>query len=152
MWNKKSFGTCLLCALTAVALILPASAHGYGHRGGHNGVQRQVVQSTAVAVCPVEGCAIAGRHSHGGTAYCGYAHESGLCDGNCRALCPVEDRTTVGRHNHGDTAYCGYSHESGFCDGNCRALCPVEGRATGQLGRNGTAYRGRHHHGYGCAA
>ena len=86
---KRRIAVSLLCLLAAAALTVPAFAHGGGHHGGHHG--RNAVQPAAVAVCPVEGCTIAGRHTHGGTVYCGYDHESGLCDGSCRALCPVED-------------------------------------------------------------
>ncbi|MCI8813437.1 MAG: hypothetical protein HFG12_09415, partial [Oscillibacter sp.] len=63
-----------------------------------------------------------GRHSHGGTAYCGYHHEDGFCDGNCRALCPVEGCALTGQHTHSGTAYCGHHHGGGFCNGSCAAM------------------------------
>ncbi len=123
---KRKLAACLLCVLTAVSLVFPASAHGCGRHGGHHGQNTVAVQPAVITVCPAGGCTAAGRHSHGGTVYCGYAHAGGVCDGNCRALCPVEDCALTGRHTHSGAVYCGYAHEEGFCDGDCRALCPVE--------------------------
>lgn len=117
-WDRLAAG--LLCAILAALLIVPAAAHGcHGGRGrGHHGGCGRNVQ-TEIAVCPYEDCTIAGRHSHDGTGYCGYAHADGLCDGSCRALCPLEDCTAEGRHLHGHTTYCGAHHDCGFCDGSC---------------------------------
>ena len=149
MRMKRELAACLLCVLTAASLVFPASAHGCGRHGGRHG--QNTVQPAAIAVCPVEGCTAAGRHSHGGMVYCGYDHAGGFCDGNCRALCPVEGCTLTGRHSHSGTVYCGYHHGDGFCDGDCRALCPVKGCAlTGQHTHNGTAYCGHHHGGGFC--
>lgn len=149
MKPKKLVPVCFIVVLTAVSLVLPALAHGHGH---HNGPRRntqsvQTVQTpAAIAVCPVQGCTLAGRHSHSGVTYCGYAHESGFCDGKCRALCTVEDCDAVGPHSHNGTLYCGYDHETGFCDGLCRALCSVEGCAVmGRHTHSGTAYCGYDH-------
>ena len=139
---KKLTAVCLLCLLTAASLVLPAFAHG--HRGGHHRATTQATQS--VAVCPVENCTATGRHSHWGVTYCGYDHESGFCDGNCRALCTVSGCTLTGQHTHYGTAYCGYHHESGFCDGNCLALCTVKGcTLTGQHTHYGVSCCGRRH-------
>ena len=131
----------LLCALALALLTLPVSAHGH-HGGGCHGQRVQ----RAVAVCQAEGCAAAGRHVHGGVSYCGYPHESGVCDNNCRALCAVEDCALAGRHVHGGVSYCGYDHEAGFCDGSCRALCTVEGcNLTGRHSHGGVPYCGYDH-------
>lgn len=116
--NRLAAG--LLCAVLAAALIVPASAHGcHGRRGQgrHGGCVRNV--QTEITLCPYEDCDLAGRHSHDGVTYCGYAHTDGVCDGSCRALCPLENCTAAGRHFHGYTAYCGAGHECGFCDGSC---------------------------------
>lgn len=117
-WNCLVAG--LLCAILTAALIVPASAHGcHGRRGGGcHGRAARCVQ-TEITVCPYDDCTLAGRHYHDGTVYCGYAHGSGLCDGNCRALCPLEDCAAAGRHYHGWTGYCGAEHACGFCDGSC---------------------------------
>ena len=84
---KKMF----LCVLALSLLTLPVSAHGR-HGGGCHGQPARPSQpvNPTVTVCKVEGCAIAGRHVHNGVTYCGYPHESGVCDNNCRALCPLE--------------------------------------------------------------
>ncbi len=143
---RRGFAVCLLCALTAVLLLVPASAHGCGRHGGHHGSQRSTVQPSAVALCALEDCAVSGRHSHGGVVYCGYAHESGFCDGSCRALCALEDCAITGRHSHGGVVYCGYAHESGFCDGSCRALCALEDCAiSGRHSHGGVVYCGYAH-------
>lgn len=137
-----------LCLLTAALLIVPVSAHGCHRgaaRGHHGGYYRQSVQTT-VTVCPYEDCAIAGRHTHSGVIYCGYSHESGVCDNNCRALCPYEDCTVAGLHTHDGVSYCGYVHQSGFCDGACRALCPYEGcTIAGPHTHDGVSYCGYDH-------
>ena len=131
---NKRFAAGTAAVLTALLLAAPASAHC-----GHGRVARAAsAVSTAYPVCTVEGCAIAGRHTHSGRTYCGYDHEDGFCDGACRALCPYEGCTLTGRHTHSGTAYCGYHHEGGFCDNACRALCPLEDCAAS----------GRHYHGY----
>ena len=111
-WNRLTAG--LLCAILAVALAVPVSAHGcHGRRGGgcHGRYVRNV--QTEITVCPYDDCA----------TYCGYAHGDGLCDGLCRALCPLEDCVSSGRHYHGYSIYCGAHHDGGFCDGSC-ALVP----------------------------
>lgn len=114
-----------LCVMLAAAMIVPAAAHGcHGGRSRHGGF-RQKVQTT-VTVCPYDDCTLTGRHTHDGVIYCGYCHDSGVCDNNCRALCPLEDCTELGRHTHGYTTYCGYAHTGGYCDGTCRELCPYE--------------------------
>ena len=118
----------LLCVLALALLTLPVSAHGR-HGGGCHG--RPAVRPSlpsrpaAVTVCQVEGCAVTGRHTHNGVTYCGYPHESGVCDNNCRALCALEGCPETGRHVHNGVTYCSYPHRNGFCDGACRALCPV---------------------------
>ena len=80
----------LLCALAAALLTLPVSAHGH-HGGCHSRPVRpsRPAVSATVTVCQVEGCTKTGRHVHNGVTYCGYPHESGVCDNNCRALCPL---------------------------------------------------------------
>ena len=111
-----------LCAALAALLIVPAAAHGCHSAGrGHHGGYRQAAQpvQTTVTVCPYDDCALAGRHLHDGTTYCGYAHGDGLCNGLCRALCPLEDCVSSGRHYHGYSIYCGAHHDGGFCDGSC---------------------------------
>lgn len=112
-----------LCVMLAAVMVVPAAAHGcHGGRGHHSGY-RQSVQTT-VTVCPYEDCAYVGRHTHDGVIYCGYCHEDGYCDGNCRALCPYEDCTLTGRHTHDGVGYCGANHDCGYCDGTCAAVVP----------------------------
>lgn len=123
---KKRALILLLACVTALALMVPALAHG--HHGGNRG-------QTRVTVCTVEDCDAVGRHVHDGVTYCSYAHENGVCDGKCLALCTVEGCTTAGPHTHNGVTYCGADHECGFCDGTCAVS---------------TATSGRHHHGGHC--
>ena len=107
--------------LALALLTLPASAHGH-HGGGCHGnrpIRPSQPVSSTVAVCKVEGCTIAGRHVHNRVTYCGYPHESGVCDNNCRALCPLEGCPEIGRHSHSGVSYCGDHHSYGFCEGIC---------------------------------
>lgn len=109
--KKKRTLVLMLAVIAALALMAPALAcGGHGHHGG---------RQTQVTVCTVEGCTTAGRHVHNGVIYCGYHHESGVCDGNCLALCTVEGCTVSGRHTHDGVVCCGAHHEAGFCDGTC---------------------------------
>lgn len=151
MFKKKGrLAAGLLCAVMTAALIIPVSAHGCHRRGGHHSGYARSTQTT-VTVCPYEDCAAAGRHVHSGVIYCGYGHESGVCDNNCRALCPLKNCDALGRHLHGRSAYCGYDHEGGFCDGTCRALCPYEDCAlTGRHTHDGVPYCGYSHSGGFC--
>lgn len=121
--NRLTLG--LLCAVLAAALIVPVSAHGcHGGRGrGHHGGYNRPVQTT-VTVCPYDDCTLTGRHTHDGVIYCGYCHDSGVCDGNCLALCPYEDCTEAGRHTHDGVTYCGANHDCGYCDNTCAAVVP----------------------------
>lgn len=133
----------LFACLTALALMVPALAHG--HHGSRRG-------QTQVTVCAVAGCETAGRHVHSGVTYCGYAHESGVCDGLCLALCTVEDCEIAGRHVHSGVTYCGSCHGDGFCDGRCLTLCAVEGCAiAGPHVHDGVTYCGNHHEDGYCA-
>lgn len=134
MYKRRFFVAGVVCVL-ALLLAAPLSAQAH-HGGGRHG-------QTAPAgcqVCPVEGCTAAGRHTHSGVTYCGYAHESGFCDGSCRALCPVEGCTAAGRHTHNGVTYCGYAHESGFCDGSCQTAAAVVPA--------GNCHGGGHHRGH----
>lgn len=114
-----------LCAMMAATLIVPAAAHG--HRGGHHSGYCQSVYSQpaytqpaytqpedtqytppAAAVCPAcpyEDCLAAGQHHHNGTAYCGYNHAGGYCDGTC-AVTPYYYGYSYGGCSHGY----GYGH------------------------------------------
>ena len=114
----------LFCVLALALLTLPASAHGHNGGGCHSGrpVRPSQPANPTVTVCKTAGCTTAGRHVHNGVTYCGYPHESGVCDNNCRALCPVEGCTLEGQHSHRGTAYCGDYHPSGFCEGICHAV------------------------------
>lgn len=69
----------LLCALCAVSLLIPAA---FAHGGHGRGVRAQA-RTYQCAVCPVEGCEVAGRHYHDGTLYCGANHAAGYCSGSC---------------------------------------------------------------------
>lgn len=119
MKRTRCLTSALLCLLLVLALAVPASAHGcHGGRTRRYSARQQAVQ-TSVTVCPVADCATAGRHSHDGVVYCGYCHESGVCDNTCRALCTLEDCCETGRHLHDGVTYCGSDHANGFCDGSC---------------------------------
>lgn len=119
---KRALSFGLACIMAVSLLAAPAFAHGSHGRGGCHG-QRARVQQTAISVCAVEGCSVAGRHVHDGVIYCGYDHEGGYCNGTCLALCPVEGCTASGLHTHGRVTYCGNHHSCGFCDGTC-SVCP----------------------------
>lgn len=139
----------LLACVTALALMVPAMAHGHGrHGGGCRGWSAQ----TQITVCTVEGCETAGRHVHNGVTYCGYNHANGVCDGKCLALCTVEGCEIAGRHVHDGVTYCGSHHEDGFCNGQCLTLCPVEGcEIAGRHVHSGVTYCGNHHEAGYCA-
>lgn len=140
MFLKRLIPSALAAACVLTLLVSPASAHG----GCHGGLRR--AQPVRCGVCTVEGCEIAGRHTHRGVACCGYDHEGGVCDGRCAPLCTVEGCELAGRHTHDGVTYCGYDHEAGFCDGTCRALCTVEGcTLTGLHTHNGVACCGYGH-------
>ncbi len=140
-----------LACVTALALMVPAMAHGHGGcHGGGRGWNTRV--QTQVTVCTVEGCEIAGRHVHNGVTYCGYDHTNGVCDGKCLALCTVEGCEVAGRHVHDGVTYCGSSHDCGFCSGQCLTLCPVDGCAiAGPHVHNGVTYCGNNHEAGYCA-
>ena len=108
MHLKKLFAAGTTGLLVLLLLTATALAHG-----GHHRTVR------TCQLCTVEGCEIAGRHTHNGVTYCGYDHAAGFCDGTCAALCSVEGCTIAGRHTHSGAAYCGYDHAAGFCDGTC---------------------------------
>ena len=79
---NKRFAAGTAAVLTALLLAAPASAHC-----GHGRVARAAsAVSTTYPVCTVEGCEIAGRHTHSGRTYCGYDHAGGFCDGACTAI------------------------------------------------------------------
>ena len=111
----------VLACVTALALMVPAMAHGHG--GGHHGGRGWYAppQPAQITVCTVEGCEAAGRHTHNGVTYCGYGHTGGVCDGKCLALCTVEGCEVAGQHVHDGVAYCGNHHEAGYCGGGCAA-------------------------------
>lgn len=140
---KKVFAAGALSILMTAALVMPASAHGH-HGGSHHGWTQDVpAQSTAVSVCPFDGCTAVGQHIHDGITYCGYAHGGGTCGGTCLELCSVEGCDISGRHSHDGVTYCGYAHSSGFCDGTCPELCPVEGcDISGRHSHDGVTYCG----------
>ena len=140
----KTSGIILIASMLATMPVLAHGHHGSGHHGQRQQVQvqqqpaeqpPQVQQEqpqvqevpdntpnidTSCPVCTVEGCQIMGRHLHENVPYCGYAHESGYCDGSCGAVtvCNVEGCTETGHHLHDGVSYCGYAHQSGYCDGS----------------------------------
>lgn len=126
---KKRFAAGFLALMTLALLSVSAAAHGC-----HG---RRAVRTSECTVCAVEDCTLQGRHTHDGTTYCGYPHESGVCDGSCLALCTVEGCTLAGRHSHDGTAYCGADHACGFCDGSCLNSAPAAGTHHGCHGRHG---------------
>ena len=114
---KKRFASVLLALGLLTSLSVSAYAHGCRGRGYGNRYA-----SANCTVCALEDCTAEGRHSHDGVIYCGYPHENGICDGQCRTLCTEEGCTLSGRHSHGELLCCGYSHECGFCDGSCQTV------------------------------
>ena len=141
MQHTRRLTTGAVAVLTALMLMLPASAHGGRH---HQAAAQTPV--TNCGVCAVETCHTSGRHTHSGVTYCGYNHASGVCNGTCAALCAVEDCAVTGRHVHSKTTYCGYDHAGGFCDGACAALCAVSGcTAAGRHTHSGVTYCGYDH-------
>ena len=132
---KRVFGLGAVSILLSAVFVMPVSAHGH-HR------QTQATVTNAVCtVCTVEDCTQVGLHIHNDTTYCGYAHESGYCDGSCGAIgvCYVEGCTQTGHHSHDYGTYCGYNHASGYCDGSCVPV--TTGRSQGRGGHHGG---GRH--------
>ncbi len=123
--SKKRFASVLLALVLLASLSVSAYAHGCRGRGAG------WYADASCAVCTLEDCALTGRHSHDGVVYCGYAHDSGICDGQCRALCTVEGCTLTGRHSHDGLLCCGYGHDCGFCDGSCQTA------AVGHHGHHG---------------
>lgn len=85
----KTFTTAMLIS---VLFVMPVSAHGHHENSGHH---NQTSESTDCPVCTVEDCTEEGRHTHDGHNYCGYNHESGYCDGSCKAA--VSDKTDSGK-------------------------------------------------------
>ena len=114
----KRIATGVVTAMTAVMLVVPASAHSGHYRQSNTSVQAQPVIASC-NVCTTADCHTTGRHSHGGVTYCGYDHADGVCNGSCAALCTVTGCTATGRHIHNGVTYCGYDHADGFCDGSC---------------------------------
>ena len=110
MVMKKTAVLAAMGVLLAAASVMPVSAHGRHHR------YTVQTQAAVCEICTVEGCEKTGLHTHDDETYCGYAHESGYCDGSCKAVevCMIEDCDETGRHTHADETYCGYAHESGY--------------------------------------
>ena len=135
MHLKRLFAAGTAGFLALVLLTATALACGGHHRA----------VSTTCQLCTVEGCDIAGRHTHSGVTYCGYAHAAGSCDGACAPLCALVGCDIAGRHTHGGTACCGYHHEGGFCDGSCVGAADA-GNATPSSGGYGHhGHHGGHH-------
>lgn len=92
------------CLMAAGAFAVPAYAH---HGGEYHGCQGRV--SAYTEVCSFEDCSETGIHYHGRTAYCGYDHDGGICDGSCmengcgRSLAEENEtkRTGVRMGHHG---------------------------------------------------
>lgn len=97
---KKRGLVLLLACIAALALMVPALAHGHG--GGHH--QETHHNENHVQLCALEGCWLTGTHTHNGVAYCGNHHAEGYCAGNCAVS------STFVMHHHG-TAWQG-SHGS----------------------------------------
>lgn len=139
--NKK-YMVAGVAAVLSIALLVPV-AYACGGHGRAISRQPQATVPTTCAVCTVEDCQIAGRHSHDDTLYCGYHHADGICDGTCRALCPVEDCDITGYHTHNDSAYCGSHHDAGFCDGSCQAQVKTPVNTSVNVGKH-HGHRGHH--------
>ena len=78
MQHTRRLTTGAVAVLTALMLMLPASAHGGRH---HQAAAQTPV--TNCGVCAVETCHTSGRHTHSGVTYCGAEHARGWCDGTC---------------------------------------------------------------------
>lgn len=90
---KKRGLTLILTCSAALALMVPASAHG--HSGGHHRETRPLEDH--VQLCEVEDCRLIGQHEHDGVTYCGNPHDEGYCAGKC------EINTTFAVRRHGNT-------------------------------------------------
>ena len=141
MQHTRRLTTGAVAVLTALMLMLPASAHG----GRHHQTAAQT-PVTNCGVCAVETCHTSGRHTHSGVTYCGYDHTNGICNGTCAALCAVEDCTDTGRHTHSGVTYCGYDHAGGFCDGACTAILAAQAaaKAAPAVTAGGCGHHGHH--------
>ena len=116
---NKRFAAGTAAVLTALLLAAPASAHC-----GHGRVARAAsAVSTTYPVCTVEGCEIAGRHTHSGRTYCGYDHAYGFCDGTClnpvQPTAPAVTAPATTSNTTGTNYSYGYGHHGGGHHG-CR--------------------------------
>ena len=79
--GRKRILAVVLACVAALALMVPAFAHGHG--GGHHGQTHH--EEDHVALCGVENCWLPGQHVHDGVTYCGNHHAEGYCAENCAA-------------------------------------------------------------------
>ena len=93
----------VLACMAALALMVPAFAHGHGGNGsGHHGEMHH--EENHVSLCGVQNCWLPGQHTHNGVTYCGNHHAEGYCTGNC-AVSP-----TFARHHNGSVHHNSYHH------------------------------------------
>lgn len=76
------------CLAAAGIFASPAYAHHGGEFHGCQGrsssyANSSYANSSYADICSFEDCSETGIHYHGETAYCGYDHEGGICDGSC---------------------------------------------------------------------
>lgn len=93
MYQKKRFAAGAMALFISLALAAPASAHCSHGR-------TDAARAASIAVCTLDGCTTAGRHTHDGVLYCGSHHADGVCDGTC---------LTSTAHHHGG------GHHRGHC-------------------------------------
>lgn len=74
--KKRGLAFLLACA-AALALMVPAFAHGHSSR------HHRKTQQNHVQLCDAEDCQSTGRHVHDGVTYCGNLHDEGYCTGKC---------------------------------------------------------------------
>lgn len=72
------------CLTAAGIFAVPAYAHHSGEYHGCQGRNSSYANSSYTNVCSFEDCSETGIHYHGETAYCGYDHGGGICDGSHR--------------------------------------------------------------------
>ena len=159
MFGKKMFLAGTAVILTFSLSVLPAFAHGHGHRGGghcgnwtsqpaagsnydtgaagnadiHAGASLPADPEITAAPSPDAGNT-ADPNANAGTAAAPNANTGTAAVSGAYPVCPVEGCAETGRHLHDGSYYCGYHHSGGYCDGSCTVsgaypVCPVEGCA-----------------------
>ena len=150
MFGKKMFLAGTAVILTFSLSVLPAFAHGHGHRGGGHcgnwtsqpaagsnydtgaagnadinaGASLPADPEITAAPSPDAGNT-ADPNANAGTAAAPNANTGTAAVSGAYPVCPVEGCAETGRHLHDGSYYCGYHHSGGYCDGSCVSSSPT---------------------------